>query len=103
MSYRDFLREDCYIAGTWVGADDNGVIEVTNPATGETLGSVPDLGRAATRQAIDAAHEAFADWRTCTADERSRFAIAFHDALMDHQDALGELLTREMGKPLVEA
>lgn len=103
MTEHPFLREQCYISGEWVGASGGGVFDVNNPATGEIIGSAPDFGRSETAQAIDAAYTAFESWRTRTPDERAHYCRAMHDALMDHQDALAELLTLEMGKPLAEA
>lgn len=95
-----FFREQCYINGEWVGA---GGIEVTNPATGEIVGSVPRFGRAETARAIDAAHAAFLDWRVRPAAERAEACRRIFEALMDNQAELGRLLTIEMGKPLAEA
>ncbi|WP_411820271.1 NAD-dependent succinate-semialdehyde dehydrogenase [Hyphococcus formosus] len=98
-----FFRQACFIGGEWLADSADAVIEVTNPATGENLGTVPDLGREETRKAIAAASEAFPAWRAKPAAERAKYCHDIHDALMDHQDELGELLTREMGKPLNEA
>lgn len=103
MAEHLFLREQCYIAGEWVGASSAGSFDVNNPATGEIIGSAPDFGRSETKTAIDAAYAAFEGWRTRTPDERAHYCRAMHDALMDHQDPLAELLTLEMGKPLAEA
>lgn len=102
MSESRFLREQCFIGGEWVGAAGD-VIEVNNPATGEIIGAVPKFGREETRKAVAAAGAAFPNWRARSADERGKFCRAMHDALMDNQAALGELLTIEMGKPLAEA
>ncbi|MEZ5893077.1 MAG: NAD-dependent succinate-semialdehyde dehydrogenase [Parvularculaceae bacterium] len=101
MSYRRFLMEDCYIGGEWRAATGK-KIAVTNPATGDTLGHVPDFGREETADAIAAAKAAFPLWRAKTADERGKFCRMIYDALMDNQAALGELLTLEQGKPLAE-
>ncbi|WP_411818308.1 NAD-dependent succinate-semialdehyde dehydrogenase [Hyphococcus sp. DH-69] len=98
-----FFRQECFIGGEWLADSADAVIEVTNPATGEKMGTVPDLGREETRKAIAAASEAFPEWRAKPAAERAKYCHDIHDALMDHQDELGELLTREMGKPLNEA
>ena len=102
MTGNRFLREDCYIGGEWTKAAGD-TIAVTNPANGEPLGTVPDFGRTEANRAIAAAAAAFPTWRAKTADERSKFCRAFHDAMMDNQAALGELLTLEQGKPLAEA
>jgi len=96
-----FFREECYINGEWVGG--GGRIEVNNPATGKTIGSVPKFGRAETARAIDAAHAAFLDWRARPAAERAEACRKIFEALMDNQEELGRLLTIEMGKPLAEA
>ena len=98
-----FLKENCYIGGDWVGAEGGETIAVKNPATGEVLGTVPRFGRAQTRAAIEAAQAAFLDWRALSAATRAGYCLNIHDALMDHQAALGERLTLEMGKPLAEA
>jgi succinate-semialdehyde dehydrogenase/glutarate-semialdehyde dehydrogenase len=98
-----WLREGNLVAGEWIGADGGGTIPVTNPATGERLGTVPDCGAAETARAIDAAAEAFPGFRDMALMDRLALLWRLHDALMDNRDALGELLTREMGKPLAEA
>lgn len=98
-----FFRQQCFIAGEWVNSLENAVVEVNNPATGKQLGTVPDLGRDEARKAVAAAHAVFPEWRAKTATERGKFCHAIHDALMDNQHALAEILTLEMGKPLAEA
>src|SRR5271169_7191191 len=64
------FRQQCYVNGEWVGALNRGTIPVTNPATGETLGTVPRMGAEETRQAIEAADRALPGWRGKTAKER---------------------------------
>jgi hypothetical protein len=54
------FRQQCYVAGDWIDADSGAVSTITNPATGEILGHVPELGAAETRRAIEAAHAALA-------------------------------------------
>ncbi len=103
MKNNQFFRENCFINGEWVGAGGGETIKVNNPATGEILGTVPRFGRSETSQAASAAKAAFPLWRSKTADERADFCRKIFEALMDHQAALGELLTLEMGKPLAEA
>jgi succinate-semialdehyde dehydrogenase/glutarate-semialdehyde dehydrogenase len=98
-----WLREANLVAGEWIGADGGGTIPVTNPATGDRLGTVPKCGAAETARAIDAAAEAFPAFRDMALMERVALLWKLHDALMDNQAALAELLTREMGKPLAEA
>ena len=102
-NYRTWLRESNLIGGAWVGADQGGTIDVTNPATGAVIGTVPLSGEAETQRAISAASEAFAGFAATPLMERVGLLWKLHDALMDHQQSLAELLTIEMGKPLAEA
>ena len=103
MSYTTWLREGNYIDGQWVGADSGGTIDVTNPATGEVIGTVPNAGDAETRRAIAAAEAAFPGFAGMDLMGRLALLWKLHDALMDNQKDLAELLTVEMGKPLAEA
>ena len=96
-------REQCFIGGEWTDADGGARFEVSNPATGDHIGSVPKCGRTETARAIDAAHQAFPAWRDAGSETRSAALYRLYEALMDHQDRLGEILTEEMGKPLAEA
>lgn len=97
------FHEQCYINGSWSGADSNATITVVNPATGETLGSVPDMGAAETRRAIEAAHRAFPAWRDMLAADRAKILKKWFDLIVAHVDDLSVLLTTEQGKPLAQA
>src|SRR5216110_2108448 len=97
------FRQACYIDGAWVEAAVHGSIDVDNPATGEVIGTVPRLGRAETRQAIDAAARAFPEWRAKTAKERAIVMRRWFDLMMANQEDLARLMTTEQGKPLVES
>ena len=103
MASLAFLKETCLIGGEWRGADSGASIAVTNPATGETIGSVPRCGRPETAAAIDAAYAALPAWRATTAAERGRLLGKLADLMMANLDDLARLLTLEMGKPLAEA
>ncbi len=103
MSYKTYLKEANFVAGEWIGADSGKTIDVTNPATGEVIGTIPNSGRAETERAIAAAQETFGELSAMPLLERVGLLWKLHDALMDNQDSLGELLTVEMGKPLAEA
>ena len=103
MAWSDHLREACLIGGAWVQADDGATIPVTDPATGKQIGVTPKMGRAECARAIDAAHAAFLAYGALTANERAGLMMTLYTALMDNQADLGELLCREMGKPLAEA
>ena len=98
-----FLRQANLIDGEWVQADSGATIDVINPATGLKIGTVPKGGKAETRRAIEAAERAFKTFRKTSALDRSKMLRRLHDAIMDNQDALAELLTMEQGKSLTEA
>jgi succinate-semialdehyde dehydrogenase / glutarate-semialdehyde dehydrogenase len=97
------FRQACYLDGAWVEAGAQGSIAVDNPATGETIGTVPKLGRAETRAAIDAAGRAFPAWRRKPAKERAAVMRRWFDLMMANQDDLARLMTTEQGKPLTES
>jgi succinate-semialdehyde dehydrogenase/glutarate-semialdehyde dehydrogenase len=97
------LRQQCYIGGAWVDADDGTVVEVTNPATGEMLASVPKMGEGETRRAIASANAALPEWRGRTAKERAAILRRWSDLMLENQDDLASLMTCEQGKPFAEA
>src|SRR3954470_20857428 len=103
LSLKDgkLFREQCYLDGQWVGAAKTQ--SVVNPATGGILGTVPDLGAAETKRAIEAAERALPAWRAKTAKERAVILRKWFDLMMAAQDDLGQILTAEQGKPLAEA
>ncbi len=96
------FREAAFIGGAWHSGS-GPRIEVRNPATGGTVGHVPDLGGAETNQAIAAAAAAFPAWRTLPAGKRGELLNALHLALLTHIDDLAAIMTAEQGKPLAEA
>ena len=102
MAFTQFLRQQCYIDGAWCDADSGATFEVTDPGSGAVLGTVPKMGADETGRAIDAAERALPAWRAKTAGERSKLMRRLFDLMIQHQDDLGELLTREQGKPLAE-
>jgi succinate-semialdehyde dehydrogenase/glutarate-semialdehyde dehydrogenase len=97
------LATKAYVAGEWIDADDGGTFDVTNPARGDVICSVPNLGRAETARAIAAADAAMKDWAARPAKERANIMRAWFNLMMANQDDLGAILTAEMGKPLAEA
>jgi succinate-semialdehyde dehydrogenase/glutarate-semialdehyde dehydrogenase len=105
LSLKDpsLFREQCYLDGVWTSADSGGSIKVNNPATGDIIGSVPDMGAAEAKRAIEAADKAWPAWRAKTAKERAAVLRKWYDLMMANQDDLGLLLTTEQGKPLAEA
>ncbi|MFK0095597.1 NADP-dependent succinate-semialdehyde dehydrogenase [Pseudomonas sp. NPDC090592] len=97
------FRQQAFINGEWLDADSGLVIRVTNPATGEVIGTVPKMGTAETRRAIEAADKALPAWRALTAKERSTKLRRWFELMIEHQDDLARLMTTEQGKPLAEA
>ena len=97
------FREACYVDGEWVQALSGLSFVVDNPATGEILGKVPDLGTAETRHAIESANRAFPAWSKKTAKERAIILRRWFDLMMANQEDLARLMTLEQGKPLTES
>ncbi|UTA79664.1 NAD-dependent succinate-semialdehyde dehydrogenase [Halomonas sp. XH26] len=99
----NILKNQCYIDSVWVNADNNQTISVTDPATGETITSVPKCGSNETRRAVDAAELAFQGWHKRTAKERSVLLRRWYELMIEHKEDLALIMTREQGKPLTEA
>ena len=97
------FRQQCNIGGEWQDADSGETIEVTNPADGSVLGTVPKMGAAETRRAIDAANAAYPAWRAKSAKERSVILRNWYELMMANQEDLAVIMTAEQGKPLTEA
>ncbi len=97
------LRTQGYIGGAWVDADSGATLPVSNPATGEQLGTVPDMGASETRRAIAAAAAAFPAWAAKSAQERASVLRRWHSLMLEHRDDLATLMTAEQGKPLAES
>jgi succinate-semialdehyde dehydrogenase/glutarate-semialdehyde dehydrogenase len=97
------FRQQCYVDGGWIDAESGETIDVTNPADGSVLGTVPKLGRAETRRAIEAAARAYPEWRAKSAKERSQILRKWHELMMANQEDLSLIMTAEQGKPLTES
>ncbi|WP_420104845.1 NADP-dependent succinate-semialdehyde dehydrogenase [Herbaspirillum huttiense] len=97
------LRQQAYLNGQWCDADQGGKHEVYNPANGSLLGSVPMMGAAETRRAIEAANAAWPAWKKKTAKERSVILRRWYELMMANADDLALIMTAEQGKPLAEA
>lgn len=100
---QDLFRQQAYINGAWVDAASGKTIEVYNPATGEFLGAVPNMGAAETKAAIAAADAAFAKWKKMLAVDRANILKRWADLQTEHLDDLCRILTAEQGKPLAQA
>ena len=97
------FREQCYVGGDWMDADSGDSFEVTDPATGRAIGSVPAFGAAETRRAIETANEAYPGWRALTAKERANVLRRWYELMLEHQEDLAVIMTAEQGKPLAES
>jgi succinate-semialdehyde dehydrogenase/glutarate-semialdehyde dehydrogenase len=97
------FRQQCYVDGQWADADSKQTIVVSNPATGAAVGTIPRMGAAETRRAIEAADRALPAWRAKTGKERAAILRKWFDLMLANQDDLALIMTTEQGKPLAEA
>jgi len=104
LSDPDLLPAAGYLNGEWIARSDSGkTFDVTNPANGDKIATLPDMGAAETARAIDAAYAAQKTWAAKTAKERSAMLRTLNDLMIAHVDDLAIILTSEMGKPVGEA
>ncbi len=96
------LKTEAYIDGTWREANDGARFDVTNPATGVVISTLPDMGADETRSAIEAANAAWPAWRSKTAKERANILRKLYFLVMENQEDLAQILTAECGKPITE-
>ncbi|SSY80027.1 NAD-dependent succinate-semialdehyde dehydrogenase [Alysiella crassa] len=101
--HKPLLKQQCFINGQWQSALSGSQIAVINPATGETLGHVPNMGAAETEHAIAAAQAALPAWRDKSANERSKILRKWFDLIVANREDLAHLLSLELGKPIAEA
>ncbi|MED1488727.1 NAD-dependent succinate-semialdehyde dehydrogenase [Bacillus smithii] len=91
-----------FIDGEWTGTE-LPTFDVINPANGEVIAAVPNGGKEEAKKAVDAAYNAFLSWSKKTAGERSALLYKWHQLIDEHKEEIGEIMTREQGKPLKEA
>ena len=103
LSDRGLWKERGFVGGQWIAADSGLTTEIRNPANGDLLGTVPDMGAAETRRAIEAAYAAFPAWSKKTAAERARLMRRWFDLMLAHVEDLAVIMTAEQGKPLGES
>lgn len=103
FSNNDLFKSQAYIDGQWVDAHSKATFEVTNPADGSVVGTVPKMGKEETQAAIDAANKALPEWAAKSAKERGKVLNKWAQLMMEHADGLAALMTIEQGKPLAEA
>ncbi|SMB87840.1 succinate semialdehyde dehydrogenase [Desulfonispora thiosulfatigenes DSM 11270] len=92
-----------YIGGEWTESFNNEYFEVINPATGEIIGQVAKGGEAETKEAITAAHDAFKDWSSLPASQRSDVLNKWYNLIIENKEEIGKIMTLEQGKPVKEA
>jgi succinate-semialdehyde dehydrogenase / glutarate-semialdehyde dehydrogenase len=97
------FQQKAYVAGEWVDADDKSTVDVTNPANGEKLGTVPMCGAAETERAIAAADKAQKTWRDVPAKQKAAVLRKLNDLMLANTDDLALIMTSEQGKPMAEA
>ncbi len=99
----ELFQQQAYINGRWLAAQSNATVPVTNPATGEEIGTIPNMGAAEATQAVEAAYTALQSWKALTAQNRADILLVWHKLVLDHTDELALIMTIEQGKPLAEA
>ncbi len=98
-----FYRDKCYINGEWVNADSGETISVNNPANLKEIGTVPKCGTSETRNAIEAANNAWPEWRAKSARQRSEILRKWFDLMIENKEELAQIMTVEQGKPINES
>ncbi|MBB3135354.1 succinate-semialdehyde dehydrogenase/glutarate-semialdehyde dehydrogenase [Rhizobium pisi] len=97
------FRQQALVGGKWIPASSGNSVDVIDPATQTVIGTVPDMGAAETRAAIEAAQAAYGPWKKRTHAERAALLEAWHALMIEHIEDLSLILTTEQGKPLDEA
>lgn len=97
------FRQQCFINGKWIDADNKKTLSVANPFDNEIIGTVPDCGTEETKRAIMAANDAWKNWRELTAKERADFLLKWHELIAKNKEDLAIIMTLEQGKPLTES
>jgi succinate-semialdehyde dehydrogenase/glutarate-semialdehyde dehydrogenase len=93
----DLLREQAYIDGAWSDADSGETFDVTNPADGSLVATVPQMTASEAQRAVDAASRAWPEWRARTAKDRASILKRWHGLLMENQDDLAAIMTADLG------
>lgn len=97
------FQQSAFIHGKWVEANDQDRVFVTNPATDEEIGSIPNMGQVEALQAVESSYQALQSWKNLTAQTRADLLLAWHKLTLEHADDLARIMTIEQGKPLAEA
>ena len=103
LNDNSLFRQQAYINGAWVDADNKESFEVNNPASNDIIGSVPNMGAAETQRAINAANQAWPAWKAKTMSERAEILEKWHALIIENQADLATIMTMEQGKSVAEA
>lgn len=103
LSNNPLFRQQLFLAGDWCDSDTGARDTITNPATGDIIGTVPQASPQQTTQAIASAQQALSAWRRLTGKARAEILQRWADLMQEHHDALADILSTEQGKPLAEA
>jgi succinate-semialdehyde dehydrogenase/glutarate-semialdehyde dehydrogenase len=103
LSDPGLLKNQAYIDGQWVDADNGATFDITNPANGELITAVAKVGAAETARAIAAASAAMREWARKPAKARAGILRKWFDLMMQHQEDLAIIMTAEQGKVLAES
>lgn len=99
----DLFQQLGFIHGRWVAAQDQDQVTVTNPATDEEIGTIPNMGQAEATDAVESSYRALQSWKALTAQQRADLLLAWHKLTLEHANDLARIMTIEQGKPLAEA
>ncbi len=99
---QELLKTKGFI-GQWCSAESGKTYQVVNPATGEALATMPDMGADEALRAVNLATETFPSWKTQTVDERSIILRRWAQLMREHKEDLGRIMTQEQGKTLAES
>jgi succinate-semialdehyde dehydrogenase / glutarate-semialdehyde dehydrogenase len=103
MEKNSLIKDKAYVNGQWISAASGKTFEVTNPATGKVIGSVPDMNKEDVKKAIDAADKAWPAYRDLTAKERSSMLRNWYTLIVENSEALAKIMTIESGKVITES
>ncbi len=103
LSNPSLLKQQCFIKDGWYGASDAATIEVTNPFSGDVIGTIPSLTTQDVNDVVAYSHEVQVAWAAKTAQERSVLLQKWADLIDDNCEDLAIIMTVEQGKPLSES
>lgn len=97
------FQQSAFINGEWLEADNKARVIVTNPATNEEIGSVPNMGHVEALKAVEGSHDALVSWKAMTAQARADILMSWYKLTLDNAEDIALIMTIEQGKPLAEA